>query len=311
MDIYYRLPERQPFLFYFNLFDTYICNINFIVQKIVMQGIKKLFFGFVFLISFSLLHAQEDPVLYQKDIVIFPETDPTVLFFQENEKVASPALVKLVTKSGKIVNLQSFLTSTGIYAEHVMADLDKDGKKELLISNYTGGAHCCDEIFIFKYIAPNRYQHVARFFAGNTMINKNKEFVFDFYGHFGYFFTCYACSYTDTSDAAPIDIHNIILKYSLGKVAVTPGNKNLRSAIIDNLEKLGELPYQELMDDMAQDNGQRKEIAINLAVFYYSFGRNMIETQKLFNKYYKYPDAKKVWAAFTKTLLNIKKDNDF
>ena len=276
-----------------------------------MHVIKKLIAGFVFVFSFSALHAQVDTVLFRKDSLIIPESDPTVLFFQENEKVSSPETVKLVTKAGKIINLQSFLTNTGIYADHVLADLDKDGKKELLISNYTGGAHCCDEIYIFKNIAPNRYQHVVKFFAGNTMITKNNELVFDFYGLFGYFFTCYACSYTDTSDAAPLELHNILLKYSKGKIMVVPGDKELHSAILDNLGKLGELPYEKLMDDMAQDNGQRKEFAINLAVFYYSFGKNMLETKKLFNKYYKYPDAKKVWAAFTKQLQFIKKDNDF
>jgi hypothetical protein len=52
-------------------------------------------------------------------------------------------------------------------------------------------------------------------------------------------------------------------------------------------------------------------VAINLAVFYYTFGKNITGTHKLFNKYYKYPNAKKVWAAFTKSLLNIKKDSDF
>ena len=276
-----------------------------------MHVIKKLFSGFVFVFSFSILHAQEDPVLYQKDSVIIPESDLTVLFFQENEKVSSPETVKLVTKAGKIINLQSFLKSTGIYADHVLADLDKDGKKELLIANYTGGAHCCDEIYIFKNIAPNRYQHVVKFFAGNTMITKNNEFIYDFSGQYGYFFTCYACSYTDTSDAAPLELHNILLKYSKGKIMVVPGEKELHSAILDNLAKLGELPYQQLIDDMSQDNGQRKEFAINMAVFYYSFGKNMIETQKLFNKYYKYPDAKKVWTAFIKQLQFIKKDNDF
>lgn len=62
---------------------------------------------------------------------------------------------------------------------------------------------------------------------------------------------------------------------------------------------------------MDQDDGFRKEIALNLAVFYYSFGKNMLETQKLFNKYYKFPDTKKVWAAFVKNLGYIKKESDF
>jgi hypothetical protein len=101
------------------------------------------------------------------------------------------------------------------------------------------------------------------------------------------------------------------MKYNKGKMIIASGDKELRSAIMDNLGKLGELPYEKLENDIAQDNGQRKEFAINLAVFYYSFGRNILETQRLFNKYYKYPDAKKVWAAFVKQLQYMKKDNDF
>jgi hypothetical protein len=85
----------------------------------------------------------------------------------------------------------------------------------------------------------------------------------------------------------------------------------LRSIINDNLGKLGEQPYEKPDDELAMDKGLRKTIAMNLAVFYYSFGRSLPETQKLFNKYYKHPDAKKIWAAFTKNLLNIKKDSDF
>src|SRR5258705_13676762 len=112
-----------------------------------MQVIQKFFSGLVLIFSFSALHAQADSVMYQRDSVITPDSDPTVLFFQQNEKIASPATVRLVTKTNKIVKLSSFLDSIGIYADHVLADLDKDGKKELLISNYTGGGHFCDEIY--------------------------------------------------------------------------------------------------------------------------------------------------------------------
>ena len=94
-------------------------------------------------------------------------------------------------------------------------------------------------------------------------------------------------------------------------MSVIPGDKKLRNTINDNLGKLSELPFGKLDDQLAMDEGFRKEVAMNLAVFYYSFGRNMPETQKLFSKYYKYPDAKMVWTAFTKSLLFIKKDNDF
>jgi hypothetical protein len=148
-------------------------------------------------------------------------------------------------------------------------------------------------------------------FGGHTIVTPKREFEFSFDESFGYFFTCYACGYADTSDAAPIPLRSITLRYNKGKITIVPGDKELRNTINDNLGKLGELPFGKLDDELAMDEGLRKEVAMNLAVFYYSFGRNMLETQKLFNKYYRYPDAAKVWTAFSKSLLYIKKDNDF
>ncbi len=239
-------------------------------------------------------------------------TDPTTDFFQQGEKITATDKVSLVMLNKRMIKLGSFLKSAAMEnADHVLADLDNDGRKELLISNFTGGAHCCDEIYIFKNLTPTKYQQVAKLFAGQTLITRNNEFIYSFGEHLGYFFTCYACGYSDTSDAAPIEIRSIALQYSKGKMVIMPGNQELRSIINDNLGKLGELPYEELEEDIAQDNGLRKEFAMNLAVFYYSFGRNLAATQALFNKYYKYPDAKKVWQAFAKQLQYIRKENVF
>lgn len=237
--------------------------------------------------------------------------DPTYEFFQHHEKAAAPSKVIVITKTKKTLNLASYLKSLGESADHVLADMDNDGKKELLVYNFTGGAHCCDEIYIFKNIGLNKYQHVSRLFAGNTAITPEKELIYSFYEQFGYFFTCFACSYPDTSDEAPVPLHSIMMRYSKGKLQLVPPDKELRSVINDNLGKLGEQPYEKLEDASSFDNGLRKEVALNLAVFYYSFGRNLVETQKLFNKFYKFPDAKKVWSSFVSNLMAIKKQSDF
>jgi hypothetical protein len=262
---------------------------------------------------FFTAQAQEDSLVhYQKDSAVIAGDDPTTMFFQNEEKSKTPAKILLVTKTGKIVSLPNFLRiSDFASADYVLSDMDNDGKKELLVNRFTGGAHCCDEIHIFKNTGPNKYQYAAKMFAGHTLITKEKEFVYTFYEQFGYFFTCYACGLSDTTDTAPIDIRAITLHYSKGKLLINPGDQELRSIINDNLAKLGEQPYEKLDGELAQDNGLRKEFAMNLAVFYYSFGKNLPETQKLFNKYYKFPDAKKVWTEFVKQLLQIKKDNDF
>lgn len=266
---------------------------------------------FLFLLCCSrTVQAQTDSVKIQRDSAVTIETDPTVVFFQQNEKVTAPAKLVLITKTGKTTNLAAFLKDIGQFSDHVLADMDGDNKKELLIHNYTGGAHCCDELYFFKNTGPGKYQQTAKLFAGNTIITPEKKFEFDLYEQFGYFFTCYACSYEDTTDEAPVPVHSILLRYAKGTLQLVPPDKDLRSVINDNLAKLGEQPYQK-PDESSFDNGLRKEIALNLAVYYYSFGKNIAETQKLFNKYYKFPDAKKVWAEFVKNLGWIKKENSF
>lgn len=284
-----------------------------------MKFYKPLLIFIVLTSCYSVINAQvvvDSIVMYQRDSAVIPETESTVMFFQSAERMTEKDIAKttIITKTRKTMKLSSFLKSGGTeYADVVLADLDNDGKKELMISGFTGGAHCCDDIYVFKNIAPNKYQYAARLFAGHTVINAEKEFTYSFAEHFGYFFTCYACWYSDTSDAAPVDLSGVTMKYSKGKFVIAPGDKELRSTINDNLDKLGELvtDIPSDGDGIDQDEGIRKAVAMNLAVFYYSFGKNLVETQKLFNKYYLHKDAKKVWAEFIKTLKGIKNESDF
>jgi hypothetical protein len=61
----------------------------------------------------------------------------------------------VVTKAGKTMTLPSFLKlQSYAFIETVLADLDNDGKKNLSVNDFTGGAHCCDEFYIFKNIVP-------------------------------------------------------------------------------------------------------------------------------------------------------------
>lgn len=267
---------------------------------------KNLFFLFALSAGLS-IGAQS-----QVDSTLVPETDPTTLFFQQGQKAVDQAKLLVVNKAGKTVSLKKFIeTELSEYADHVLADLDNDGKNELLIYDFTGGAHCCDEIYIFRSSVGGKFQHAAKIFAGNTLITSEKQFVFNFYEHFGYFFTCYACGYTDTTDEAPIEVNSINLYYKQGKLLIKKGDQELRSTINDNLAKLCEQPFELLEDNISFDNGQRKEIALNLAVFHYAFGKNIVATKKLYDKYYKYPDARKVWTSFTKTLQSVRVNNDF
>lgn len=271
---------------------------------------------FTVLISNNLF--AQDPrdtlVMYAKDSAVVPETEPTVLFFQNGEKVPAHLLGKtlLISKAKKTNTLARVLKNENMqFVEHALADLDNDGKKELVINGFTGGAHCCDEITIYKNAGANRFQEAVRLFAGHTIITPEFEFSYGLHENFGYFFTCYACAYSDTSDEAPLDVSRLSLKYRNGKMYVEQTDNEFKSIINDNLGKLGEQPYQAPGDDPIVDDGLRKEFAINLAAYYFTYGKNLAATQQLFNKYYKYPDAKKVWAAFTRQLTAIRSANTF
>jgi hypothetical protein len=274
-----------------------------------MRTNRKIVLFLICSFSFITVQAQE-PVLYAKDSVIELPTNATILFFQQNEKIATATKTLLLTKSRKTVSLSSMLTNLGNYADHALADLDKDGKKELLLYNYTGGAHCCDEIYIFKNTAANKYQHVAKLSAGNTVITDSSTFIYSFLEPFGEFFSCYTCGYVDSADEAPIKVKSIELKYKKGVMSITRGDQELRSKINDNLGKLAEIPYEKFDIIGAKENGVRKEFALNLAVFYFSFGKNLSETKKLLGKYYKFPDQAMVSREFVRVLNTIKKESD-
>jgi hypothetical protein len=278
---------------------------------------KKTGFLIAALLVGSIVFAQ-DPrdtlKMYQRDSAVVPETEATVNFFQNSEKIPGNLWGKtmLVSKAKKTTRLSAVLSNKDmLYSEHGLADLDNDGKKELLINRFTGGAHCCDEILIYKNTAANKYQEVSRLYAGHTIITPQNEFLYGLHENFGYFFTCYACSYADTSDEAPIDVSRLTLRYQNGRMMVVQTDNELKSIINDNLGKLGEQPYKKPEDVVIMDDGIRKEFALNLAAYYFNFGKNLVVTQQLFKKYYKYPDATKVWAAFSRQLADIRAKNGF
>lgn len=277
----------------------------------------KRFFGLALLSAFSfcILNAQDvDSLRHPKDSAL---PMPLWNFFTHAGKLKDPAKTTLVTSAGKRISFDRFIAtlspdidSKRNVAEHALGDLDNDGRQELVISNFTGEAHCCDEIYIFKENA-GRYQQTAKLFAGNVIITDSNTLIYDFHEQFGYFFTCFACGYSDTTDAAAVPMHHIELKYKNGKLVPVAGDKELNSLINDNLAKLTELPYEKPDDELFQDSGIRKEIAMNLAVYYYRFGKNLTATKALFNKYYKHPDSRAVWNEFNKQIQAIRSGNNF
>ena len=249
-------------------------------------------------------------------IVDTVEENCTTAFFNSGEKENNSQNV-FVEVDGRKSTLAAFIdtvtagddrlkefVSTGLF------DLDGDGKKELVMNGYTGGAHCCDIFHFFENIEPNTYRHVGSTFAGDVCPVKGNTFNFYFFQSLGYFFTCYACGYS-TDEYTPIgDKAFFSFKYDKGKLVIIPGNAKQKEYLIANLKQLSKQPYKKIEDD-GMDDGLRKEYALTIATYYFSFGKDMGDTKMLFDKYYTFPDATKVWNELASNLQYIADNNDF
>lgn len=241
------------------------------------------------------------------------EGDCYEAFFSSGTKVANQSKILLTLKNKKTVSVSNFLKQNpGIQNYMTLKDLDRDGTKELIIYNFTGGAHCCDEFYFFRNTAPNRYQLTNKIFAGHTCVDKD-TFYFSFTEPFGYFFTCYACGLSpDDKATSNVEyVYGVGLKYVKGKLQILRGDEELRQKINNNLEIISKLKWDGGAGDEKFDDGRRKEVALNLATYYYSFGKNINDTKSLFYKYYKFKDANKVWTDFFTTLRHMMSTNDF
>lgn len=238
-------------------------------------------------------------------------------FFKSGSSVGDSTQIMVTDRNGKKMSLAEFIQFETEGEERLEAfflkglfDLDGDGKKELVLNTYTGGAHCCDEFLFFEPIGLNMYRFAASTIAGDVCPEEGNTFKFYFFQNLGYFFTCYACAY-NTAGYLPISERAFVrFRYENGKLLVIPGDEKLKDNLMSNLSVLKKQPFAPL-GEYDMDDGLRKEYAFTLAAFYFSFGKNMHETQKLFNEYYTFPDSAKVWKEFRESLLAIDKDNSF
>jgi len=252
------------------------------------------------------------------------EMDCIDRFFSSCKPIGKSDRTKLILKNKKTVSLKQFIKDfnpdamrgniemSAIYEHAGFKDLDSSGSPELVIYNFTGGAHCCDEFYFFKNTAPGIFQFTAKMYAGDVCPTQKNEFEYGFSQMFGYFFTCFACSIWEDSTVTGLQYSGSIkLRYKMGRLEVVPGRADDLARIKTNLGILKKQPYVKMEDDYDQDNGLRKEFAYNLAAYYYSFGKSRAETRKLFDAYYHFPDAAKVWKEFVQTLDAVKEANDF
>ncbi len=248
------------------------------------------------------------------------QTDSTAdcfdAFFTSSTPIKNKSSVKLLVEKGKTTTLAVFTKADGETKPMAgLKDLDGDGVKELIVWDYTGGAHCCDEFYFFKSSGANQYSYVAKLYAGNTCVDAQNNFVYNLHESFGYFFTCFACGLTSDEDGKQTKgltvIDDINLHYKAGKLLIQSGDAALKSTIKKNLVYIKNLGWDGGVPDDEFDDGRRKELALNLAAYYFLFGKNLVETKSLFTTYYPFKDAAKVWTQFMQNLNNVKKNNDF
>ncbi len=231
-------------------------------------------------------------------------------FFKGLPTFKDSASAALRLQNGQQVSMTQFFRDEFMSqnSEYGEKDLDGDGTTELILYNNTGGAHCCDEFYIFQKTSDSSFNFKGHI-TGSACVDANTNvFSFSFSEMLGYFFGCYACAFDDSTGVFK-RLRGISLKYSKSGLAVVPYDAQAEKQNIANLEILQKHGYEKMEDMM--DNGWRKEYAMNMAVWYYNHGKNWDNTKQLFHKYYTFPDMQKIWDEFQSTLTEAEKDNTF
>ena len=73
-------------------------------------------------------------------------------------------------------------------------DLDNDGKKEMVLTYYTGGAHCCDDVTVFEKQSKNRYNEIFHSDYSVEIDSSRRLLIMKVGRKFDYFYSCYACT---------------------------------------------------------------------------------------------------------------------
>jgi hypothetical protein len=239
------------------------------------------------------------------------EEDCNNSFFSGLPFMDDSLTAKLHLKNGHKVTWSQFMKDELISnrVKKGMKSIDNDSIPELVVMNNTGGAHCCEEIYIFTKRGKD-FEQKAKLYGGVICIDPQTNiFTFSFNETLGYFFSCYACIYRDSS-AEYRPLREMELRFYDGNFAVVPYNADVEKQVETNLRLLKDHGYMEL-DSGLMDNGWRKEYAMNLAVWHFNHGKNWDATQKLFALYYPFKDASKVWAEFNKALKAAERENSF
>ncbi len=232
-------------------------------------------------------------------------------FFKGLPRFNDSASAYLILGNGKRKSLTQFFKDEFMspVSQYGIKDLDADGVKELIIFNYTGGPHCCDDYYIFRQKNEREFELKAHIMGGQACIDTATNIIgYSFSELLGYFFSCYACGFADSTGTFKT-LREIHLKYSNARLQVITYDSILENQNPANLEVLQKHGYEKVEDMM--DSGWRKEFAMNFAVWHYNHGKNWRQTKKLFQTYYTFQDAPKFWKEFYRTMMDAGKDNSF
>jgi hypothetical protein len=183
-------------------------------------------------------------------------------------------------------------------------DIDGDGNNEIIISSYTGGAHCCDVNTILNRSGETEMQEVLDF-TGGTWISKDTVSL-SFFEALGYFHTCYACAIEYPKQVDP----TAYLSFKKGKFSFVPASKKMNDDIEMNLKAITAkpIPDKDAADESGFDDGTRKAIAFNIAAYYFNNGRDIKAAQNLFDKYYTHKDKSTIWKDLDRILRAFDED---
>lgn len=189
-----------------------------------------------------------------------------------------------------ILNLRKFYDSLGQsmrIKECRLWDLDTDGVEELVLIEYTGGAHCCDRLTLFRAASSDTFQSVAAFTAQSVILDSSGELQVDITP--SYFHTCYACAVT--MPGPPV---RSIARYRYrGPDVVFARRKENDTLALRGLRYLSRqtVPSRE---EANWDEGWRKAYATCILSYFYTT-YDPETTKKLFDEYYHRTDREVLW----------------
>jgi hypothetical protein len=232
-------------------------------------------------------------------------------FMAAAEKISDSAGLQVEVNGQDPVSFDSLVKGDFLYG-HTNAgfrDLDGDGKKELLIFTYTGGMHCCDEIYILEEAKQGHYIQKAKFFAGNTCVNLKNEFSYNVYEMLGYFLSCYACLYEDSAKGL-VAPPPVVYHYQKGQLVLAGDTNRVREAVFKNLNLLKDVPMNTMTEEW-DDSGVRKMYALNFATMHLLYRCDLQQTKLLFEQYYTFKDKTPVWKELKQHLQALEEQTTF